>query len=200
VWITLGAALVALACVSAAGRRLAWAVVPTPLKPRLLSAALEGEGASALRKSLQSELARDPRLEWERELFAAFDEPGGASRDALINEQLLEFERRADRWARVPRVCASIGTSAGLLFGSLALLQGLATPAGPGVDAANETLQTALSSALAGVSFGIAATSFCVAVHVRAARASREGRAAVDALVDRLRCVSDTREPEAPSV
>jgi hypothetical protein len=53
-------------------------------------------------------------------------------------------------------------------------------------------MHAALSAALAGVSLGVAATSFCVAVHVRSARAAREGRAAVDALVERLRCVSDT--------
>jgi len=155
----------------------------------MLADALKGEGALAMPQRLRRELAKDHRFEWERELFAAFAEPEGPTRDALVNEQLREFEGRMDRWVRVPRVCASIGTSGGLLFGSLALLQGLSAPAGEG---GTEAMHAALSAALAGVSLGVAATSFCVAVHVRSARAAREGRAAVDALVERLRCVSDT--------
>jgi hypothetical protein len=189
VLVTLGAALVALICVVASGRRLAWAVAPAGLDSRLLSEALGGDGGAAMWRSLRRELARHGGFRWERELFAAFDEPEGPARDALVNEQLLEFEARAERWLRVPRVCASIGTSTGLLFGSIALLQGLAVPAG---DAANEAVQAALASALGSVSLGIAATSFCVAAHVRAGRTARRARAGVDALVERLRCVSDT--------
>ena len=45
VMLTLGAAIVALACVLASGRRLAWAVAPIGLEPRMLLEALEGEHA-----------------------------------------------------------------------------------------------------------------------------------------------------------
>jgi hypothetical protein len=194
VLITLGAAFVALACMIAAGRRLAWAVAPTGLEPRSLSEALLGERGALVYRNLRRELALDDRLAWEHALFAAFDEPEGPRRDALVNEQLLEFEGCSDRWVRVPRVCASIGSSAGLLFGSLALLQGLAIPDGEG---GSEAMHAALSSALDGFSLGIVATSFCVAVHVRAARVARARRVAVDALVERLRSVSDTARRSA---
>ncbi len=195
--ITLGAALMALTCVVAAGRRLVWAVVPTRLDPRLLCGALKGDGGDdrhAMRETLAREFARDGRFRWEHELFAAFDEPEGATRDGLVNEQLLEFEGRTDRWVRVPRVCASIATSGGLLLGSIALLQGLALPGG---DGGNDAIQAALASALGGVSLGVAATSFCVAVHLRAGRAAKAKRAAVDALVERLRSMSDTARRSA---
>jgi hypothetical protein len=183
----MGAALVALACVGASARRLAWAVAPTALDPSLLSKALgkeigRGRGADfvgALARSTRSE----PRLAWEHDLFAAFGEPEGPGRDALLNEHLLEFEGRIDRWGRVPRVCASIGTSAGLLFGTIALLQGLDAPAG---DDGAGAIHAAMAAAFAALSLGIAGTAFCVTVHVRAGRGSRAGRAAMAELVAAL--------------
>ncbi len=179
----LGAPIVALACVVASARRLAWAVAPIDLEPRAVLKALEGDRADEVRRSLRAVLGSGDRFAWERDLLAAFDEADERVRDALIGEQLLELEGRMARSARVPRVCASIATSAGLLFGSLALLEGLAVPQGEGASAATHA---ALSSALGAVALGIAATAFCVAVHVRAARVSRERRVAVDELVTRL--------------
>jgi hypothetical protein len=181
---TVGAALVALACVSASTRRLAWAVAPIELEPRAILKALEGENGRLLFSALKAEFASDVRFGWVRGLGAAFDEPAGPSRDALVNEELLEFEARATRWARVPRVCASIGTSAGLLFGSLSLLQGLAIS--DAQEGGGGAIRDALFSALGSLSLGIAGTAFCVAVHIRAGRLARERRAAVDELVDRL--------------
>jgi hypothetical protein len=188
VLLTLGAAIVALACVLASGLRLAWAVAPIGLEPRMVLEALEGERAEATLRSLSTALASDPRLAWEQELFAAFEESDERVRAARVNEQLFELEGRLTRAARVPRVCASIATSAGLLFGSLALLRGLAVPEGEDSVAANHA---ALSSALGAVALGIAATAFCVAVHVRAGRVSAQRRAAIDELItrlERLRC------------
>jgi hypothetical protein len=193
--ITLGAALVALLCIAASTRRLFLAVTPTTLDPRLLHDALgpdERERPGRL-ASLRRALASDPRFAWEHRLFEAFDEPQGPARDELVNEALIDFDSRSERWLRVPRVCASIGTSAGLFFGSIALLEALGLPpGGEGDGGAQDAIQAALATALAAVAFGIAATAFCVAVHVRAARAARNVRVAVDALVERLRSVSDT--------
>jgi hypothetical protein len=180
---TLGAAIVALACVLASGRRLAWAVAPIGLEPRMVLEALQGKHAGATLRALATDLASDPRLAWDTELFAAFEESDARVRAARVNEQLFELEGRLTRSARVPRVCASIATSAGLLFGSLALLRGLAVPEGEDSAAVSHA---ALSSALGAVSLGIAATAFCVAVHVRAGRVSAQRRAAIDELIARL--------------
>lgn len=179
---TLGAAIVALACVLASGRRLAWAVAPIALEPRMVLEALAGEPPDALLRALSAAVASDNRMSWERDLLAAFDEGAERERDALVNEQLLELEGRLVRFSRVPRVCASIATSTGLLFGSLALLQGLSAPEGGDAAVAN----AALVSALDAVSLGIAATAFCVAVHVRTGRLVAQRRAAIDDLVTRL--------------
>ena len=184
--LALCSAIVGAACVVASGRRLAWAIAPMGLDPRLVREALEGQGGAAVLAGLRRELVvgrANGQLAWDRELFAAVDEPDGPSRDARVNEQLIEIEARTDRWSRVPRVCASIGTSAALLLASIALVQTL----GGGDDAAGTVaIGGALNSALGALSLGIAATSFCLAVHVRAARVSRERRAAIDQLVERL--------------
>jgi hypothetical protein len=179
---TLGAAIVALACVIASARRLAWAVAPIGLDPRSVLRALEGERAREGVRSLKAAVAGDERFAWERDLLAAFDEVDERQRLALINEQLLDLEGRLTRSARVPRVCASIATSAGLLFGSLALVHGLG-------EAAGDIAHGSLSWALGAVSLGIAATAFCVAVHVRASRLVAQRRGAIDELVARLEAI-----------
>jgi len=194
VLLALGAAVVALACVIASARRLAWAVAPIGLEPRLVLEALEGEGARTALRSLRAILeSSGDAFAWERDLLAAFDEADERQREARVNEQLLELERRMAHSARVPRVCASIASSAGLLFGSLSLVQGLGLPAGD--DAAGAT-RAALSSALGAVSLGIAATAFCVAIHVRAARVSVQRRAAIDELVIRLQRLAEAQREQ----
>jgi hypothetical protein len=130
-------------------------------------------------------VARD--LPWESALWGAFRCASAAEREAGVSEQLLELDWRAQRWQRVPRVCASIATSAGFLCASLSLMRGLAEPeadAGP-----------ALVAALGSLMLGIAGTSFCVAVHLRARRALRERLAATERLVDRLRSLAAGEGP-----
>ncbi|MGH7298645.1 MAG: hypothetical protein ACRELB_27135 [Polyangiaceae bacterium] len=126
-------------------------------------------------------VARDD-LGWEHDLGEAAAEPGGDVRDARLGEQLLELDWAVQRWARVPRVCASIATSAGFLFASLALLQGLAVPAGPGSVGVRQTLFDALDA----LALGLAGTAFCVAVHLRARRAAPARVAAAQRLVGEL--------------
>jgi len=167
--------------VVASARRLAVAVAPTALEPRAVLKALQRDPAMVA--ALRTAVAGDEALAWERDLLAAFEEPPGPRRDALINEQLLDLEGRADEGARVPRVCASVGTSSGLLFGSLALLEGLGSPEGQDASA---IMRDAFAAAMGALSVGIAATAFCVAVHVRARKLARDRRVAIDELVDRL--------------
>ena len=118
--------------------------------------------------------------------FRALAEPDARSRDALVDEQLLELDWAARRWARVPRVCASIATSAGFLFGSLALLQGSSYRR---TRAPRQRSGQRSIAALNALAVGIAGTAFCVAVHVRARRVverARRGRRAA------RRCPSGT--------
>jgi len=171
---------VALACVLASARRLAWAVAPTSLDASLLLDAV-GEGKDW--RTLKDAVAAEPEATWERDLFQALGETDARSRDALVTEQLLELDWTAQRWARVPRVCASIATSAGFLFGCISLLQGLSLPSEEGSAPA---LGVALFAALNALTIGIAGTAFCVAVHLRARRVVRERHQATERLVARL--------------
>jgi hypothetical protein len=179
----LASALFAGGCVWASARRLAWAVAPTSLDPRLLVQALGTRRGELARSTLRAALDAGGATGWERDLLDATAEPDEGRSSALLNEQLSEFEERAGRWGGVPRVCARLATSGGFLFATIALLQGLAAPAD---DALADGLHAALMSALGSLAVGIAGTSFCVAIHFRARKARTERAAAVDALVQRL--------------
>jgi hypothetical protein len=170
-------AVVVVACVLASARRLAFAVLPVWLDTRLVAVALQERGVAGLER-LRQLVAGCDQATWERDLFAAAAAADVPSRHALVNEQLGELDWRVQRWARVPRVCASIATSAGFLFGSLALIQGLNESA--------EEIAPAVVSAVDALAVGVAGTSFCVAVHLRARQAVRERLAATDRLVDCL--------------
>jgi hypothetical protein len=184
-------AIVALACALASARRLAWAVAPTSLDAGMLLDAVR-DGRAWPR--LQSVVAALPGPTWEGELFQALAEKDPAARDALVTEQLLELDWTAQRWARVPRVCASIATSAGFLFGCIALLQGLALPMTPSDDGSAPALGLALFSALNALTLGIAGTAFCVAVHLRARRIVRERHQTTERLVARLLALASGTE------
>jgi hypothetical protein len=175
--------LVASVCALASVRRLAWAVAPTSLDARLLANELRRQSQPVRSRFCAALVARN--LPWESSLFEAFFLQKG-SREARVNEQLLEFDWRADRWSRVPRVCASIATSAGFLFACLALVG-----AGGGADANTEDPMAALRPALDSLAIGIAGTSACVAVHVRARLARKERLAGADSLADSLRTLGE---------
>jgi hypothetical protein len=82
VLLELGAPIVALACVVASARRLAWAVAPIDLEPRAVLKALEGDRADEVVRSLRAALGSGDRFAWERDVFAAFDEADERARDA----------------------------------------------------------------------------------------------------------------------
>jgi hypothetical protein len=182
--LALFAALVALGCVAASARRLELAMETSTLDPTLVLEALRGADSASLQTLRSAALARED-LPWERAVLDGLAEADPAARDAALEEQLLERDWRAQRWARVPRVCASIATSGGFLFASIALMQGLAAPPGeaPAVGAA-------LLSAVNSLLVGIAGTVFCVSVHVRTRRVVRERVAGTDRLVARLRSLA----------
>jgi hypothetical protein len=175
--LTLLSALVALGCVFASSRRLAYAAAPCWLDAKALAVALRGLDSDA-RIRLEASIAECPRADWEQRLVEAAATHDADARVALVNEELRELDWRAQRWARAPRVCASIATSAGFLCGCLALLGALPESSG---DAA-----AALVPAVDALAVGIAGASFCVAVQARCRRLVRERLAEADGLVERL--------------
>jgi hypothetical protein len=187
--------LVAITGVVASAYRLTQAVSLTSLDPGLLLDALKSDDSRRLCAKLQEGTAGGDSVSWEREIMAAFAESDPRARDALVNEQLTELDGRAQRWARIPRVCASVATSAGFLLASIALVQGLSLPAeAEPVGAGATTVVGALNT----LTIGIAGASFCYAVHLRARRLVRKRLAAVDRLILRLEAVATEARGSAP--
>jgi hypothetical protein len=174
------AALVAVLCCVASARRLAVAVAPTSLDPRTLLDALSGEDARTWPGTRDALVGL--HIPWESDVVAAFSLHAEAEREACLDEQMLELTWRSQQLSRVPRVCASIATSAGFLFASVAVLRGLS-------DAEPDTTRT-LMTALNSLTVGVAGMSFCVAVHLRARRVLRDQLAAIERLIGRLRVLA----------
>jgi len=157
-------------CVLASVRRLVFAVRPTTLDARALAEAID---ANTPRDVVARAIARAPDAIWENDLMRAL------GNTTEINEQLLELDFRASRWARVPRVCASIATSAGFLLASLALREGLL---GPSPEKIDELIFRSVNV----LAVGIAGATFCAAVHFHARKAQKMRLSEVDALVEKL--------------
>jgi hypothetical protein len=136
-------------------------------------------------------LKADAKAGWERGLFAAFVEGDAAGRGARVNEQLTELDALAQRWARVPKVCARIATSSGFLFASIVLLQALAEPDGNTLDRS----RAMIFAAIAAVAIGIVGLSFCATVDVRSRRALARRMHDVDRLIGRLDALSAAGQP-----
>src|SRR5262249_18615544 len=117
------AAIVSMLCVFASARRLVFAMTPITLDPKMLADAVKDAPLDIVTKAI----TRNPHAAWEKNLLVAAAMEG-PTRTGEINEQLMEAEWLAQRWARVPRVCASIATSIGFLLATLALRQGLLDP------------------------------------------------------------------------
>jgi hypothetical protein len=107
-------------------------------------------------------------------------------RAGRTNEVLLDIDDRVQRWARVPRVAASVASTSGFLLASLAMRQGLALTDDLPPELREVLLYRALGSAFDAVAFGIFGALTCVLLHSRARIVRRERSAAVDLLVHEL--------------
>jgi hypothetical protein len=124
-------------------------------------------------------------------LFDALGAPP-SDRVALVNEQLRELDHRVGRWSRVPRVCASICTSAGLLLATMALRIGL-TESAETIDGRSR-IHGAIIDAMDVAAIGLAGAAFCITIQMRSRKAASSRAEAVDRLVDRLERSIDTGE------
>jgi hypothetical protein len=176
--------LVATGCIVASLQRLACATAPTSFAPELLQRALlDRQAADTLRAKLEGR--QDST--WERDLLGALSEPNLVARQALIDEQVLELDWLSRRFARIPRVCASISASSGLFFASLAMIAVLDVQA----DASGQSqVGAAVTLALDALSLGVVGASFSAAILVRSRSAAKARAAVAAALVDRLRTLA----------
>ena len=170
-------------CVWASLHRLRLAVAPTSLDLRALAAALRKGGAG--RGAIESTLAEQSEGSWERSLALALRSKE-AERAGLVNEVLSDLDDRTQRWARVPRVCASVASTTSFLLASMVLRNGLASASVGVEDDFGGVLNATVVNAINVATIGIAGAAFCIAVQMRARRTVKEHLEAADTLVERL--------------
>lgn len=214
--IVLVSILVALGCVLASARRMWLAANPTALHPEDVVASLGRAPDRASLERLRETVANVPEAEWERELFDALLQPSADARAALVNEQLTELDLHMQRWARVPRVCASLSTSFGLLLGTLVLRNGLANAPDLSGELGELFVRDVMSQAVSVAAFGVVGTAFCIAAHAHARRMTRARLEAADRMIEQLEAAAvrggegeavarnrlaaeDARDEEAPA-
>lgn len=180
--LTIVAALIALGCAAACTRRLYYATNPIAFHPTIWLARIKnGEGdaaAMAVRKT--------PEAEWERELLDAVNETNPDFRAGRVHEQLTELDFMLSRWSRVPRVCASVASSAGFLCGSLVLRYGLVAASNSAEELRSEEINACVMAAVNVAALGVAGTVFSIASQARARTAAKAFQRAADALVEAL--------------
>jgi hypothetical protein len=184
--IVVAAVLVAFACVLASARRLWFVAHPTALHPEDVLAALGRSPEPDALAQLREAVASDPAADWERDLFDALSQPNPEARVALVNEQLTELDLRMQRWGRVPRVCASVATSVGIMLGTLVLRNGLANAGDLTSDLGQRFVRDIVGDAISVASFGVVGTAFCIGAHSHARRMTRERQAAADRMIEKL--------------
>ena len=196
--IPLVAIFVALACAAASARRVWFAANATALHPdEILAALTRAKGPEAI-AALRELVAKEPTADWERELLDALAAPPDL-RIALVNEQLTELDYRIQRWARVPRVCASITTSAGFMLGTLVLRNGLAADTSElSSDMAELVIRGLVGDALLVGAMGIIGMAFCIGAQAEAKRIAKGRVRGADKLVEKLEALlEEGLEPQA---
>jgi hypothetical protein len=184
------AAVIAAACVAASLRRLLLALTPTSLDLVSLHAALRGDAGRRRLGTLAALLERTGPT-WEQSVFEAAQREGPAEqRVVLFNAELAELDWRVQRWARVPRVCASIATSSGLLLATVALRDGLLVSADLPAEVRDLAIHQALAHAVDVVAMGVAGAVICISIQLRARKAAKERAEAADKLVERLEALA----------
>ncbi len=178
--------LFALACVLASARRLWIAASPTALHPEDVLSMLGARPDLERLRALEAAAAADPSADWERDLLEALRVQAPDARAAHVNEQLTELDLRMKRWDRVPRVCASVATSVGILLGTMVLRNGLAGAPDLSGELGELFVRQVLNDAITVASFGIVGTTFCIAAHAQARRLTRARLEAADRMIDRL--------------
>jgi len=168
--------------------RLFYAVVATPIDPSLLSTSLRAAKADLPRDSLNvldGLLSSVPGADWERDVVRALAHPADP-RSALVGEAMTELDFRTRRWARVPRVCASLASSFGFLLATVALRVGLSDLVGTLDPSEVLSVNAAVLDAIDVAAVGLVGTAFCVAIQYRARAAVGVRLAGAERLVEVL--------------
>jgi hypothetical protein len=143
--------------------------------------------------------AKRANADLEADLFEAMLEHKGEAQVALVNTVLGEVDHRVHAGARIPRVCARVSSTVGLLCGAMALRRGL-VEGSLDVPPLELLVQGPIADMLAAVLMGIAGAIWCGTAARALKKAADERLAGEDTLVERLEAVmSDQGAPgDAP--
>jgi hypothetical protein len=163
-------------CVAASVRRLFFVIEATPLDPGTLVASLRRRRlelpSSALRE-LATAFESVEGAAWEVDVVRALEEPEDA-RPALLGEAMTDLDFLTRRWARVPRVSASLASSFGFLLATVALRVGLSDLVGTLDESQVLSVSSAVLDAVDVAAVGLVGAAFCIALQYRARAALSE--------------------------
>ena len=175
------AVLLCAGCAAASLRRVFLVILATPFDLAAIANGLRGVSSEQAR-DLGAALARVPEADWEAAVFAASREPPDA-RAASLGEAATEIGFRTGRWARVPRVSATLASSLGFLLATISLRVGL-SDLGSDVDAAGgASIDLAVFDAIDVAAVGLVGAAFCIAAQATARRALARRLLAADRLI-----------------
>ncbi|MFO0677629.1 MAG: hypothetical protein U0169_13930 [Polyangiaceae bacterium] len=180
------ALVVALVAVAGSLHRIRLVLTPTAVDVAVLLARLRE--SRDVRRTTLAELEafadREPSADWERDVVRALALEGEA-RAARLGELVGEYGFRLERWVRVPRVLASVSSSACFLLATLLLRRGLTTDIvldENGIVGVDALVMQAVDVA----AMGLAGTAVCVAAQLRARKFARTKAKEVDELMELL--------------
>ena len=182
------AALVSTICVVASLRALRQTMNATAINSaRIAQSFRQGDLARVAKKAarLFAWAERTPEAEMERELLDAVQNHEWQGRIALINAVLSEVDFRVQSQARIPRVCARVSSTVGLLCGANALRHGLVMGSLDGPPS-ELIMHGPIADMLSAVLMGIAGATWCATISRSMKKVSTDTLSGQDALVEKL--------------
>jgi len=178
--------------VAASARRLRYVIELTPFDDGMLADGLRDLAGAVHPGALDAALAGFPDSDWERSLTEALQRPEADARAAMLGESMTELDFRTRRWARVPRVAASLSSSCGFLLATFGLRIGLSSLlGGSAATSADVVVDGAVLDAIDAVALGLAGAAMCSAVQRAAREALSRRLAGALRLADRLERLAD---------
>jgi hypothetical protein len=197
------AAIVSLTCVVYSLRALRSTIDATAISPTRVARSLKVAEATSRTHArdrvakLHAWAKRTPSADLEADLLEAMLEHKGEAQVALVNTVLGEIDHRLHAPARIPRVCARVSSTVGLLCGAMALRHGL-VEGSLDVPPLELLVSGPIADMLTAVMIGIAGAIWCGTAARALKKAADEQLAGEDALVERLEMVmaNDAPPPE----
>ena len=181
-------------CVYFSLRALRNTVDATAVNPREVARVLRIGESREKAKRLFTWAKNEPVADLERDLLEAMTTLEGEVQVAHVNAVLTEVDHRLHVHLRVPRVCARLSSSVGLLCGAMALRHGL-VEGSLDLPPSELLLHGPIADLLAAVLMGISGAVWCASAARAVKKIADERLSAEDVLVERLEAVFRPASP-----